>query len=267
MFSVIIPLYNKAQSIENTLRSVLNQTFQEFEILVVNDGSTDASANLVKMIDDPRIRLLEQENQGVSAARNSGIEKATYEWISFLDGDDLWERDHLAEIVEMIKVFPSEKVYVTSFKFSDNRKMFRCPRKTDIFAVDNYFKDAMKELLIWTSIIVVHKDCFNQIGRFNTALSRGEDLDVWARLAREYKIIKSKKITAIYKVDSEHSLSAGKSKYEKSILSVISLKGLIGDERRYFKRMLINRLKKDVKGLDVKELFRILLKHNLQLLF
>lgn len=80
MFSVVIPLYNKELSIKNTIESVLKQTFQDFEILVVNDGSTDNSAEIVEQIDDSRIRLIHQANQGVSAARNKGIEKAKFEY-------------------------------------------------------------------------------------------------------------------------------------------------------------------------------------------
>src|SRR5690554_5521626 len=97
MFSVVIPLYNKELSISNTIQSVLDQTFQNFEIVIVNDGSTDNSVKEVEKFDDKRIRLIHQENQGVSAARNRGIKEARYEWIAFLDGDDLWEKEHLEE--------------------------------------------------------------------------------------------------------------------------------------------------------------------------
>jgi glycosyltransferase involved in cell wall biosynthesis len=83
MFSVIIPLYNKELSISNTIQSVLDQTFQNFEIVIVNDGSTDNSVKEVEKFDDKRIRLIHQENKGVSAARNRGIEEAKYEWIAF----------------------------------------------------------------------------------------------------------------------------------------------------------------------------------------
>ena len=112
MFSVVIPLYNKEESIFNTIKSVLKQSCQNFEIIVVNDGSTDRSVDAVKAINDERIRLIHQENQGVSAARNRGINESRYEWIAFLDGDDLWESNHLEEIVKMMNTFPNEKVYL-----------------------------------------------------------------------------------------------------------------------------------------------------------
>lgn len=265
MFSIVIPLYNKAKSLRGTIQSVLNQTFHDFEVLVVNDGSTDESVAILQEFTDQRIRLISQRNQGVSAARNTGIKNATFDWIAFLDGDDVWKEDHLEQIVAMMSVFPKECVYVTSFEFSDKRVMFRHSRTSSIFVVDDYFREALHELLIWTSIVVVNKKCFYEVGFFNPSLNRGEDLDVWARLGRKYKIVKNTAITAIYQVGNDNSLSAGKSTYEKSILSVIDLRGLKGFERIYYKKMLLNRIKRNVKELDLIEIFRLLIKHNFQL--
>src|SRR5699024_6424946 len=101
MFSIVIPLYNKELSITNTLQSVLNQTFTDFEVVIVNDGSTDNSVEKVEAFNDPRIRLIHQANAGVSAARNKGIEEANYDWISFLDADDLWMENHLSILKNM----------------------------------------------------------------------------------------------------------------------------------------------------------------------
>ena len=88
MISVIIPLYNKEQIIEKCIQSVLTQDYNDFEVVVVNDGSTDRSAEIVKRIDDSRVRLIEQENGGPSKARNTGVKNAKGEWIVFLDADD-----------------------------------------------------------------------------------------------------------------------------------------------------------------------------------
>lgn len=265
-FSVVIPLYNKERSIVNTIFSVLVQSYQNFEIVIINDGSTDNSVEAVKSIIDKRIRLIHQENQGVSAARNRGIKEASYQWIAFLDGDDLWESNHLEEIVKMMKVFPEDKVYVTSFEFSDKRKIFKHERTDSIFKIENYFKEAIKEHLMWTSIVVVNIQCFMDVGGFNINLNRGEDLDVWARLARRYNIVKSTKNTAIYNIDDIFSLTKSRSNYGKSILSIIDLHDKKGFERVYFKKMLINRIKIDIKTLDIKELVSILIKHNIELL-
>ncbi|APA93623.1 hypothetical protein BK054_15595 [Myroides sp. ZB35] len=266
MFSVIIPLYNKQESIQNTIQSVLNQTEQDFEIIVVNDGSKDQSIEKVQEFKDPRIRIINKPNGGVSSARNRGIDEANYCWIAFLDGDDLWQKNHLREVKGMMDHFSNEKVYVTSFEYSDKREFFKHSRETNIFKIENYFKEAMREPLIWTSIAVVHKSCFIDVGNFNEKLSRGEDLDVWARLASKNNIIKSSKVTATYRVDAENKISIGKSEYHKSLLSVIDLSGLEGDKRRYFKNIVVRRLKVDLKTFDLKELLFLLMKHNLELL-
>ena len=96
MISVVIPLYNKEKSIASTLRTVLNQTFSDYEIVIVNDGSTDGSVEEIEKVQDDRIRLVHQPNAGVSAARNRGIEEAKGELNAFLDADDEWKPDYLA---------------------------------------------------------------------------------------------------------------------------------------------------------------------------
>src|SRR5574344_1434815 len=101
MISVVIPLYNKERYIERAIRSVLNQSFQDFEIIVVNDGSTDQSVTIVKDINDSRIRIINQKNGGVSSARNKGISEAKYAIVAFLDADDVWKENHLEVIVEL----------------------------------------------------------------------------------------------------------------------------------------------------------------------
>ncbi|WP_417371872.1 glycosyltransferase family 2 protein [Gelidibacter japonicus] len=266
MFSVVIPLYNKELSIRNTIQSILDQTFQKFEIVIVNDGSTDSSTKVIEEINDERIRLIHQENKGVSTARNRGIEEARFEWIAFLDGDDLWRENHLAEITKMMKVYPKEKVYATSYEYSDNRVMFKHPRSTTIFKVEDYFAESIKESLIWTSIAVIHKTCFKKVGAFNEQFSIGEDIDLWIRLAKVYKLVKSAEVTAIYRVDSENKLSMGKSKLKDSMFSTLSLKGMKGSERAYYKEILIVRLKNDVVRFKIWEIIQLLWKHNFELL-
>ena len=88
--SVIIPLYNKSQYIARTLDSVLAQTFQDYEVIVVNDGSTDDGPRIVRQYRDPRLRLVSQENRGLSGARNRGIAESRTDWVAFLDADDEW---------------------------------------------------------------------------------------------------------------------------------------------------------------------------------
>lgn len=266
MFSVVIPLYNKEFSIINTIQSVLNQTNPNFEIIVVDDGSTDNSVQLLEQLNDNRIRLIQQKNKGVSAARNRGINEAKYEWVAFLDADDLWKPIHLEEVLYMMSKYPNEMVYVTSFEYSDNRSTFKYPQKSDVFEINNYFKEVIKERLLWTSSVTVNKACFKKIGGFNININRGEDLDMWARLAKNYKIIKSVKVTSIYNLVDQNSLTKSKSNIDNSILSIINLKDKKSYERKYFKRMIYSRIKQDIKDLDIRDLYKIIRKHKIELL-
>ena len=94
-FSIVIPLYNKQDCIRQALDCVFNQSFQDFEVIVVDDGSTDRGAEIVREYKDERLRLVSQKNSGVSAARNAGIAAAHNSWIAFLDADDIWTHLHL----------------------------------------------------------------------------------------------------------------------------------------------------------------------------
>ncbi|MGB7526473.1 glycosyltransferase family 2 protein [Sphingobacterium cellulitidis] len=267
MFSIVIPLYNKGVSIIETIDSVLNQTFRDFELVVVNDGSTDNSLEVVKSFRDSRIRIVNKSNEGVSSTRNRGIRESKYEWIAFLDADDLWEPNHLETIYKMILEYPSDCVFATSFLFSDKRKVYGGEVfDNEVVKIDKYFDRALKGPVIWTGIVVVHKSVFDSVGVFNPNLSRGEDLDVWARIGKNYSIIKSRKITACYRVETENKLTNSRSPLEKSIVSVIDLKGKLGAEKQYYKVIILDRLKQSIKLGDYAESFRILLKHNFRLI-
>ena len=101
MISVVIPVFNKADTLDRALKSVLRQTYQKFEILVINDGSTDESVDVIGRFQDARIRLIEQPNSGVSVARNRGVESATYDLIAFLDADDEWLPELLERLLQL----------------------------------------------------------------------------------------------------------------------------------------------------------------------
>ena len=114
MISVVIPLYNKAHTIVNTLGSILGQTFDDFEVIIVNDGSTDNGVEVIQnYTQDSRIRIVEQKNQGVSVARNVGVKESKYNYISFLDGDDYWDEKYLENVFLAIKNYPNAGMYIT----------------------------------------------------------------------------------------------------------------------------------------------------------
>ncbi|MDA8106173.1 MAG: glycosyltransferase family A protein [Nitrospiraceae bacterium] len=110
-----MPLYNKEDEVDRAVRSVLNQTVSDFELVIVNDGSTDKGPQVVRAIEDQRIRIVDQTNQGVSAARNRGIEEASAELIAFLDADDEWMPDFLETIIDLKEKFPCCKVFATRY--------------------------------------------------------------------------------------------------------------------------------------------------------
>lgn len=262
MFSVVIPLYNKELSIRNTILSVLNQSYQNFEIVIINDGSTDGSVDILNTIKDKRIRLIHQKNQGVSTARNNGIKEAKYEWIAFLDGDDLWGKNHLEEIINMMKIYPHEKVFVTSFEYSDKRKLFKHSRDSNIFLIDNYFKEAVDEVLIWTSVIVLSKECIVKVKGFNPILKRGEDVDLWGRVSKKFNIVKSNKITAIYRVDAENRTSLSKD-LKSTHVYYFDFNNVENDyEFIYYQQILFQRLFSYLKYFYIICFFNLLLRYK-----
>ena len=113
LISVVIPLYNKEKYIKNTIESVINQDFKDFEIIIVNDGSTDHSLEIAKQFEQPGIKIINQENQGVANARNKGVQYSNGEIIAFLDADDIWLSNHLREIYSLHQKFPKAGFFAT----------------------------------------------------------------------------------------------------------------------------------------------------------
>lgn len=195
MLSIVIPLYNKENKIANTLKSILDQSIRDFEIVIIDDGSTDNSILEVKKIDDPRIRLISQANAGVSAARNRGIQEAHGEFIAFLDADDEWNPKYLETQVSLIHKYPECKVFATNYEFRDTEGNITPTviNKLDIQdqdgILDNYFEvAAVSHPPLWTSAVVVNKESIKSVDGFPEGIKSGEDLLTWARLAIKYKI-------------------------------------------------------------------------------
>jgi len=211
-FTVIIPLFNKEKFIEVTLKSVLNQSFTDFEILIVNDGSTDSSIAIIKSFTDPRIRYFSKENAGVSSARNYGIEKAKADHISFIDADDYWYPGFLQEMFENIKKHPEQKVFSAAIEIATANKVFPAQysiSKTNDSEIVNYFSASSKETIICTSCAVFDKNVFEEIGNFDIQIKSGQDTDLWIRIGLVYPVVFSWKILARYVYD-EKSLSKNK---------------------------------------------------------
>lgn len=208
MISVVIPLHNKEKQIENTLQSVFAQTFIDYEIIIVNDGSTDGSTDVVESINDPRIRLINQKNSGVSAARNRGIKEAKGEFIAFLDADDAWKPEYLETQLKLTKLYPECDVFTVNYEFCDTNGnktstiIKNLPFEGEHGILSNYFKVAStSHPPLWTSAVMVRKTAIESIGGFPLGIKSGEDLLTWARLACSYKIAYSKRPLAVFNVE------------------------------------------------------------------
>jgi glycosyltransferase involved in cell wall biosynthesis len=211
-FSVIIPLFNKENFIKTTLKSVLEQRFTDFEIIIINDGSTDNSENVIAAFDDTRIRYFTKENAGASSARNLGIEKAQSNYISFIDADDYWYPTFLEEMFGKIKRIPEIKVFSAAIEIETPKSTFPAHyaiEKTGAYEIVNYFTASTKETVICTSCAVFEKTVFEEIGTFDTKIKSGQDTDMWIRIGLKYPVLFSWKILARYVYD-EKSLSKNK---------------------------------------------------------
>lgn len=207
MITVVIPLYNKKDSIATALNCVLAQTFQDFEVVVVDDGSTDNGAAVVEGYTDSRIRLIRQENAGVSAARNKGIEKARGEYVAFLDADDEWLPEFLEEIVALQKEFPACRAQAMNYVFNSygvksSTILRKIPFKGKRGVLINYFKVAScSHPPVWTSAVCIERKLLQEIGGFPVGVKSGEDLWVWAHVAVRTQWAYSMKALAQYNFD------------------------------------------------------------------
>ncbi|WP_136481817.1 glycosyltransferase family 2 protein [Cognatitamlana onchidii] len=211
-FSVVIPLYNKENYIEATLNSVLNQTFQDFEVVIVNDGSTDKGVEIVSSFHDDRIRLINQKNQGASAARNKGIILSAGQFIALLDGDDLWYKNHLNELLFLTKKFPNAGLFCNNYEIVlENgfirKTKFNFKHNDNSLIVTNYFDASLIDPVAWTSAVCFSRNDYLDLGGFDLKLLSGQDTDLWIRFALSFKVAFNPKITACYNNHIENSLS------------------------------------------------------------
>lgn len=204
LVSVVIPLYNKEPHIKRAIDSILAQKIQDFEIVVVDDGSTDQSAKVVKGFADPRIRLIQQENAGVSAARNRGIEEAKADLITFLDADDEWTPSFLDTILRLREKYPGAGAYSTAYSILKNgnikpAKYNAVPPAPWEGLLPRYFlSTATGEHPVCSSAVCIPKNIFSKVGIFQIGAWWGEDDDLWGRIALKYPIAFSREIGAIY---------------------------------------------------------------------
>ena len=223
MISVVIPLYNKEPIIEKSLRSVLSQDYDDFEVVVVNDGSTDRSAEIVKGIDDPHIRLIEQENGGPSKARNTGVKNAQGEWIVFLDADDEFLSGALSYFDSLIRNHLVNDFFACPFYIFDGQKqqLFLQYQEGEL---KNPYKASFKgQFLPRTGAFVCKKDLMLS-NLFNEQIRRFEDLEMLYRLYHDVKIYLGSKPVMIVNQDFA-AASHGRSDIKEDFVGYIDFKG------------------------------------------
>lgn len=215
-FSVIIPLYNKADYISDCLKSALNQTFGDYEIVIINDGSTDASVSVVDTFKSDKIKVFHQDNAGASAARNNGVNLAKGTYIAFLDADDIWKPNHLKCIKQSIETHPNAGIYANNYAIKHSKNHI-VPAKLNFeidtkqpLVLDDFFKASMHDTVIWTSAAAIKKEKFLDYGMFNPIYLSSQDLDLWIRIALKEPVVFHPESTMIYDKSIEGSLG----KYE-----------------------------------------------------
>lgn len=206
-FSVIIPVYNKAETVGEAVKSVYAQTMDDYEIIIVDDGSEDALQAALSAFQSPKLRLICQENGGVSAARNTGILHAQGEYVCFLDADDLWKPNHLKTVEDLIVTYPKSDIFVTSHELVDFTGSIIHSSQT-LKAFKSHFEtDDLLGLLNTTSYEVIHtnsvcikRSLFKQDNiYFETGVRIGEDTDVWYRFGVKHTVAISQKETTVYR--------------------------------------------------------------------
>ena len=209
-FSVIIPLYNKAPYVAKAIGSVLAQTFTDYELVIMDDGSKDNSAAIAAQTIEghKNCRLISQENAGVAVARNNGVSASQGDYLCFLDADDWWEPTFLEEMDEFVNEYPDAGIYGTNYTIVNETK-----RKTRIapIGVDegfekgyiNYCQVYAKTLAmpLWTGAVCIPRTAFDEMQGFPKGIKLGEDFLLWIRIALKYKVAFLNKPLAYYNQD------------------------------------------------------------------
>ena len=199
IFSAVIPLYNKRPYIRRAVNSVLGQTFPDFELIIVDDGSTDGSHEVLADVKDPRYRLLRQANTGEGPARNAGMAAAKGQWIAFLDADDMWLPDHLAELSKIAAAHHAAGLIATAIAEVTDGSLYQATstHSGTIREVD-YFLEASRRIgLATSSSCAVSRRAFNSVAGFGTARA-GADLEYWTRVALQFPVAVSDRTTSVY---------------------------------------------------------------------
>jgi glycosyltransferase involved in cell wall biosynthesis len=221
LISVIIPAYNAEKTIARTIKSVLAQTYSNFELLIIDDGSQDATVEIAKNISDTRLKLFSYPHQGHSAGRNRGLTHAVGEFVSFIDADDMWTPDKLEAQLQALQSHPEAAVAYSWTNFIDQDDRF--------LRAGSYIKAKgnVYSRLLGTNFIengsnpLIRRDALTAVGKFDETLITSPDWDMWLRLAARYGFVCVEAPQILYRV-STHSVSSNVRGMEKSCLRILN---------------------------------------------
>lgn len=255
-FSVIIPLYNKENYVENALKSILNQTFTDYEIIIVNDCSTDNSIAKIESYMSEKITLINHEkNQGLSATRNTGIKNAKADYVTYLDADDLWKPTFLETIHRLITNFPKAKIFGTNYEEVYGHKILKPFNNSDTLANDfegiiDFFKINIKQGIYNHGSVCFHKAVFEKVGLYDEKVRFSQDIDFNIRANYFFKLAYSNSNQMSYFMQTDNQITRSSilhyqipnyDQYEDWAKSNVDLKKQL-DFLRY---VLVKKLKKD----------------------
>ncbi len=219
LISVIIPAYNAEKTILETIKSLQKQTFSNFELIVVNDGSTDKTLELLSKIEEPRLRVFSYENGGLPVARNRGIAHAVGEYITFIDADDLWTPDKLELQLAALQQSPESGVAYSWTAFIDEKGKFLYAGKPPYFEGNVYPQLLVVNFVASGSNILVRRKFIEFVGSFDPSLKSAEDWDYNIRLAAQCPFVVVSKYQILYRKSSQ-TMSSKVDVMEKAILMV-----------------------------------------------
>jgi glycosyltransferase involved in cell wall biosynthesis len=199
---VIIPVYNKVATLQRAVQSVLNQEYKKFEILIVDDGSTDGSSQLANELAEDKVKVLSQRNKGAAAARNAGIQHAIdekYERIAFLDADDYWSPNHLTTLFTLTEKFPDASVFAANYQLIRKRRVYKTKfsniKLQESQQLDPFFKFNYLNPILNCSSFMMDVSLIDKVGHFKEELSHFEDIDFFIRLGMHGTIVISSQVT------------------------------------------------------------------------
>lgn len=220
VISVIIPAYNAERTILETIHSIQKQTFSDFELIVVNDGSTDQTLKVLSIIQEPRLKIFSYKNGGLPAARNRGIRKATGEFITFIDADDLWTPDKLELQLDALQQHPEAGVAYSWTAFIDENSNLLYVREPKVVEGNVYPQLLLHNFISSGSNILVRRQFIERVGEFDPSLRSAEDWDYYLRLAAQCPFVLVPKYQILYRRSSS-SMTSKVDVMEKSIITVI----------------------------------------------